>query len=49
MFTRLGDDALRMVNAPEELCCTVMEGVKRECWGVAWKLSYAVLAGRPTT
>jgi hypothetical protein len=45
MFTRLSHDALRAANAPEELCRAVMERVHRECPGVAWRLSYAVLGG----
>lgn len=35
MLTRLGHDALRAANAPEELCRAVMERVHRECPGVA--------------
>jgi hypothetical protein len=45
MFTRLGHAALRAANAPEELCRAVMERVHRECPGVAWKFTYAVLGG----
>jgi hypothetical protein len=45
MFTRLSHDALQAANSPEDLCRAVMERVHRECPGVAWKLSYAVLGG----